>query len=194
MVARKTAEVPANRSNAPMYVAAYLAEPGKPYVNWQLTMTMVCTGKAKEVMGATEYEFTCKHRDGDALMAWLPKFYPLWDDLGHVGVVGQAHEAKAARMAGRTGAKAATVEDPVTGETRPIIKEARLRASLDPRTGCTPGTSAHRAGTIMLDQKPGGDHRPRCIALMVKQLGMEKPLAASWYSTLARRKPEIYAK
>lgn len=184
----------------PQFVSAAGAEKGGRYLNWSLMTVLEALGTSRSLGPLQEYAFRGYADNGDVLeQHWLLEHYPLRIDPGAVERLMATHEGMKARFASRnsrTNGKVVAVVDEQTGEVveKRIKKESKPRAAMDPRTGCSPGTSAHAVGEVMLNEKPGPDHRKRCVDILIEKLHMEKPLAQSWYSTHLRRKPEIYGK
>lgn len=197
--AKKEKSVPVEKKE-PQFISAAGAEKGVKYLNWSLKTVLEALGTSRSLGPLQEYAFRGYADNGDVLeQHWLLEFYPLRIEPIEVERLMITHEGMKARFASRTtrtSGKVVAVVDEKTGEVveKRVKKESKPRAAMDPRTGCSPGTSAHSVGEVMLNEKPGPDHRKRCVEILIEKLHMEKPLAQSWYSTHIRRKPEIYGK
>lgn len=182
----------------PSFIAASRAEQGHKYTGWQGITALWWTGRTKEAAGRTLYVFEGVSDLGDAFAEFeVAANYPLMDDEAAVGRVMAEFARRRQLAAGKRPAKTGTVEamDPATGEV--VIKErpraAKPRAAADPRTGCQPGTDGHRVGEVVLRYKPKDFDRKLVIDLVVSELKMGRGLAASWVSTLIKRKEQFKA-
>lgn len=205
------------------FVEARHAEVGYKLVNWNRRWVVEFTGEVRRkstwldlhpdsVPGEqVEYMFTGYDMLGNRTAAFgFAPYYPLRDDSTDVARImerflykqaleerkmGKAAEKRAAtREAGQDG------EVDETGEPSAPRRARAPRGELDPKTGCTPGSDGHKFGEIMLSVKAGADHRKESVAAITALLkermdeSKARALGQSWYSTLKRKKPEIYGK
>jgi len=197
------------------YTDASTAKPGQKLVNWSRTTVVEFTGEIRHNPGNLrigpdkipgedlEYMFKMWDDQGnDCVPMGFKPYYPLRDDAADVERIMERFRYKQNLLASRAGAKIKPAEiDEATGQPVPRKqRESKPRGELDPRTGCTPGSDGHSFGEIMLGVKPGENHRKESVEKICKVLGSRmdgpksKALAQSWYSTLLRKKPEIYGK
>lgn len=188
---------------------------GDRCANWGRRDVMELTGKRRrnDQLKYDEVEMRSWHMGGEIVNEWwVPEHYPvIVGDKALEDSIMAEFSRLSKIINGRGGVaskKSASVTeevevtDPETGEVtievrRKEKKPSTPKAGLDPATSCTPGTSAHAVGLILLRQKPGPKFdRSAAIAAAVKELKMEKGLASSWVSTLIKRKAPfaLYAK
>lgn len=201
------------------FIEARHALPGKQYVLWSKRDVVEFTGEIRrKTQGSysesvpgdqVEYMFQGYGMLGDRTQPFgYAPYYPLRDDATEVARIMERFYYKqnlAAQKANQQLAKYApkSVEDPKTGEI--VERPARVKtprppgAGTDPRTGCKLGTTSHRVGEIMLATGLGPKQKDACVAklhTMLKEQFDDKKalnLARSWYATLKKNKPTIYA-
>lgn len=204
------------------FVEARFAQVGQKLVNWARNWVVEYAGRTRMMPGGVtadsipdgqlEYMFKGWDSQGNETAEFGFKgFYPLRDDQADVARIMERYLYKKAieeRKMGkaiarheRAAAKAEGGEVDETGGGDATPRRPRApRGELDPRTGCTPGSDGHAFGEIMLRVKPGAVHRKDSVDEIAALLGQRmdkaksKALAQSWYSTLKRKKPEIYGK
>lgn len=179
----------------PRYVCAGQCSAGTWYVNQTRSTALTPTGRSARPgdYWPDELEFRAETTLGDRFVFGLPAESPVMEDEGEAARVRAECERRCA-LQERRAAKGEVVVGKDGEETVVGRAAAQPRAAMDPRTGCTPGTAAHRAGEVMLSVKAGPEHRRLAIEALMKEMGMQKGLASSWYSTHLRRRPEIYGK
>lgn len=185
---------------------------GDKCANWGRRDVMELTGKTRrnEQLHYTEVEMKSWHVGGETVHEWwVPEHYPvivgdaelestIMTDFNRLAKIINGRGGVASKKTANV-TEEVEVTDPETGEVtvelrRKEKKAATPRAGLDQATACTPGTSAHAVGLILLRQKPGPKFdRSAAIAAAVKELKMEKGLASSWVSTLIKRKAPFSA-
>lgn len=202
------------------FVEARHAEVGQKLVTWNRRQIVEFTGDiqrktcgiySESIPGDTvEFMFKGWDMNGDETQpfAYAP-FYPFRDDAADVARIMERFIYKKALLDRKMGKAAERREreavqeiDETTGlpKPRPERKAGKPRGDLDPVTGVTAGSDGHTFGLIMLGIKPCGDHRKKAVEGICKVLAARmdapkaKALAQSWYSTLLRKKPEIYGK
>lgn len=203
------------------YVDARFAKVGQKLVNWSRTTVVEFTGKVRHNPGAFrsgadsipgedfEYMFNMWDDQGNTLapMGFRP-YYPLRDDAADVARIMERFLYKQAlleRKMGKAAEKRNAQPEEIDEETGLPIPRApkaagKPRGETDARTGCTLGSDSHKFGEILLDTPEGADHRKQSVAAIAKLLSSRmdapkaKALAQSWFSTLLRKRPDIYGK
>lgn len=170
-------------------IRAFEAEAGVEYTDWR---------------GRTVYKAVGPGRDGDIrVLAWsefgepwqeheVPANFPLLED-------GEAVKRAKNKNERQRTAKTGFIQRSLSGTAEKAKMgdgTRRARGHADPRTGYGVGTTGHAVGEVLL--RHGCDRAkawPDLVAMMEEQFGepkKAKAMAHSWWSTLTRRKPELY--
>ena len=204
------------------WIEARQAEFEKKYVLWSKREVVEFTGEIRRktsgmygesVQGdQIEYMFKTWGMSGDETQPFgYAPYYPLRDDTTEAARIMERFHYKLALLERRMGVKSearkAKAEvpqeiDETTGEPipRPVKKAGKPRGDMDEKTGVTVGSDGHTFGLIMLATPAGDEHRRTSIMKIVEVLKSRmdekkaKGLAASWVSTLIRKRPDIYGK
>lgn len=190
--------------NRPEIIQAAYAEVGNKYVSCDYNNVLELISKDTNDSGdirAWKLVFKAYSNLGDIIEVKTNGLYTIVNDPKAVEEVMEKYIQGVNSMAEKMGSKVKTSIDKATGK---VVKKGGAKKSnvaMDPKTGCRPGTTAQIVGEIMLKNKPSADHRQKSIEqifAVLKDQGFDdkkaKSLAASWYSTLVLRKPEIYGK
>lgn len=192
-----------NPENRAELIQAGYAEIGSRYVSSDYNSVMELLSKDTQDTGdmrAWKLKFKAYFTHGDLIEVNTNGLSPLVVDQKSVGKIMEKYIQGVNYMADKKGIKVKASMDKTTGK---VVKTSERRAStnVDPKTGCRAGTTAQIVGSIMLRFKEGAEHRSKVLPLIQKELqdqGFDekksKALAASWYTTLVKRKPEIYGK
>lgn len=187
----------------PVIIQAAYAEIGSKYVSADYTNVLELISKDTNDSGdvrAWKLLFKAYDIHGDLVEVKTNGLYTIIDDQKAVKEVMEKYIQGVNIMAEKHGSK---VKTSINKEGKVVKTSGAKKSSIaaDPKTGCRPGTTAQVVGNIMLKIKEGPEHRAKCLPLIQKELqdqGFDdkkaKSLAASWYSTLVLRKPEIYGK
>ena len=192
-----------NPENRAELIQAGYAEIGSRYVSSDYNSVMELLHKDTQDTGdmrAWKLKFKAYTSHGDLIEVNTNGLSPLVVDQKSVGEIMEKYIQGVNYMADKKGIKVKASMDKTTGK---VVKTGERRAStnVDPKTGCRAGTTAQIVGSIMLRFKEGAEHRSKCLPLIQKELQDQgfnekkaKSLAASWYSTLVKRKADIYGK